>query len=226
MHILILSILRQINKKGMFSMKKFILAGIFFIFVSAANFANAAEIDRVFYFGNSEISYPLVIAKNDDATAKINKVIRAEVKKFFDGLKDSQNNIGGVGVDYEIPCNHENGILSVVLTEYVYFEGAAHPLTWKRGLNFNSDSGARLTADTLSEIAKHGNDYTPAELTRKLKAYSKKNNLPLSADFQELTVIPEDFYFDDNLHVHFIFQQYEVAPYAAGIIDLDADLKY
>lgn len=193
---------------------------------SAANFANAAEIDRVFYFGNAEISYPLVIAKNDDATAKINRVIRAEVKHFIDGLKDSENNIGGVGVDYEIPCNHENGILSIVLTEYVYFEGAAHPLTFKRGLNFNSDSGVRLTADTLTEIAKKPTDYTPADITAKLKIYSKKNNLPLSTDFQELTAIPEDFYFDDNLHVHFIFQQYEVAPYAVGIIDLDADAKY
>ena len=26
-----------------------------------------------------------------------------------------------------------------------------------------------------------------------------------------------------NLHVHFIFQHYEVAPYAAGIIDVDMD---
>ena len=207
-------------------MRKLFFTLIIFFVTSAANFASAAEIDRVFYFGNAEISYPLVIAKNDDATAKINRVIRAEVKHFIDGLKDSENNIGGVGVDYEIPCNHENGILSIVLTEYVYFEGAAHPLTFKRGLNFNSDSGVRLTSDTLTEIAKKPTDYTPADITAKLKIYSKKNNLPLSTDFQELTAIPEDFYFDDNLHVHFIFQQYEVAPYAAGIIDLDADAKY
>lgn len=207
-------------------MRKIFFALIIFFVTSAANFSNAAEIDRVFYFGNPEISYPLVIAKNDDATAKINRVIRAEVKHLMDGLKDPENNIGGVGVDYEIPCNHENGILSIVLTEYVYFEGAAHPLTFKRGLNFNSDSGARLTADTLTEIAKKPTDYTPADITAKLKIYSKKNNLPLNTDFQELTAIPEDFYFDDNLHVHFIFQQYEVAPYAVGIIDLDADAKY
>jgi hypothetical protein len=108
----------------------------------------------------------------------------------------------------------------------VYFEGAAHPFTFKRGLNFNSDSGVRLTADTLTEIAKKPTDYTAADITAKLKIYAKKNNLMLSTDFQKLDKVPEDFYFDDDLHVHFIFQQYEVAPYAVGIIDLDADAKY
>ena len=211
-------------------MKKIILAGIFFILISAANFANAAEIDRAFYFGNPDVSYPLIFTKNEDAAAKINKTIRAEVKKFIDTVNkqmiEGNFNSVNIGVDYRIPCNHENGILSIILTEYVNFEGTAHPSTFQRGLNFNSDSGARLTADTLSEIAKHGNDYTPAELTRKLRAFSEKNKIYLFSDFQQLNQMPEDFYFDDNLHVHFLFQQYEVAPYAAGIIDLDADAKY
>ena len=211
-------------------MKKFILAGIFFILISAANFAGAAEIDRAFYNGNPDLSYPLIFTKNEDAAAQINKAIRAEIKRFLDAtnkqLVEGDFKSVTVGVDYQIPCNHENGILSIILTEYVNFEGSAHPSTFRRGLNFNSDSGARLTADTLSEIARHGNDYTPLELTKKLRAYSEKNKLPLFQDFQQLNQTPEDFYFDDNLHVHFLFQQYEVAPYAAGIIDLDADAKY
>ena len=211
-------------------MKKFILAAIFFVVASAANFADAAEIDRAFYFGNAETSYPVVITKNLDATAKINLEIRNEVKRFIEWVNqqatENQFNNVTIGVDYQIPCNHENGILSIILTEYVNFEGSAHPSTFQRSLNFNSDSGVRLTADTLSEIAKNEIDYTPPELTRKLRAYAEKNNIYLFEDFQQLTKIPDDFYFDDDLHVHFLFQQYEVAPYAAGIIDLDADAKY
>ncbi len=211
-------------------MQKIILTGIFFIMMSIANFASAAEIDRAFYFGNPDVSYPLVIVKNEDAAIKINKEIRAELKKFIDDVNkqmlEGQFNNVAIGVDYQIPCNHENGILSIILTEYVNFEGSAHPSTFQRTLNFNSDSGVRLTADTLTEIAKKPTDYTPEDITQKLRAYSEKNKLPLFPDFQGLTAIPEDFYFDDNLHVHFLFQQYEVAPYAAGIIDLDADAKY
>jgi hypothetical protein len=211
-------------------MKKFILAGIFFITISLANFANAAEIDRAFYFGNSDLSYPVIFVKNEDAAAKINKEIRTEIKRFIDEVNkqmiEGSFHSVSISLDYQIPCNHENGILSVILTEYVNFEGSAHPATYQRGLNFNSDSGARLTADTLSEIARHEIDYTPVELTKKLRAYAKKNKISLFEDFQWLTQTPEDFYFDDNLHVHFLFQQYEVAPYATGIIDLDADAKY
>ena len=198
--------------------------------VSITNFANAAEIDRAFYLGDSDISYPLVIAKNPDASIKINSEIRNEIKKFIEetNKQRAEGNFNSVviNVDYEIPCNHENGILSIILNEYVNFENSAHPSSYRRGLSFNSDSGARLTSDTLSEIAKNEIDYTPEELTKKLRAYAAKNNLYLFQDFQRLTKTPEDFYFDDNLHVHFLFQQYEVAPYAVGIIDLDADAKY
>lgn len=211
-------------------MKNFILAGIFFILVSVMNFANAAEIDRVFYFGNPDVSYPLVIVKNTDASLKINQEIRAEIKRLVDEVNNRmiEGNFESVtvNVDYQIPCNHENGILSIVLTEYVNFEGSAHPSTYQRTLNFNSDSGVRLLASGLTEIAKKETDYTLPDITKKLQAYAKKNNIVLFDEAQQLTAIPEDFYFDDNLHVHFLFQQYEVAPYAAGIIDLDADAKY
>ncbi len=211
-------------------MKKFLMAAIFFVMVSITNFANAAEIDRAFYLGDSDISYPLVIAKNPDASIKINSEIRNEIKKFIEetNKQRAEGNFNSVviNVDYEIPCNHENGILSIILNEYVNFENSAHPSSYRRGLSFNSDSGARLTSDTLSEIAKNEIDYTPEELTKKLRTYAAKNNLYLFQDFQRLTKTPEDFYFDDNLHVHFLFQQYEVAPYAVGIIDLDADAKY
>ncbi len=121
---------------------------------------------------------------------------------------------------FEIPCNYEYGILSVIITECVYFEGAAHPATYRKSLNFNSDSGIRIFADSLTELG--DSDYSPQNLSRKLKAYADKNKLKLYDDFTELERVPEDFYFDENLHVHFIFQQYEVAPYAVGIIEFDA----
>lgn len=211
-------------------MRKFIIAAVIFFAVGAANLASAAEIDRVFYFGNPDVSYPLVIAKTTDASIKINSEIRAEVKRFIAEVNarmiEGNFNSATVSVDYQIPCNHDGGILSIILTEFVNFENSAHPSTFKHALNFNSDSGVRISADSLTEIAKKPTDYTPPDITRKLFAYAAKNNVPLYKDFQAVTAVPEDFYFDDNLHVHFLFQQYEVAPYAAGIIDLDADLTY
>ena len=211
-------------------MKKFFLAMM--IFLLNFSVTSAAQIDSAEYLSDENLIYPVVITNNAEVSGKINAVIRTEIENFLvrvnvmatDGYEVSE--VQAVSTNFEIPCNYENGILSIILTEYVNFKGSAHPSTFRKTLNFNTDSGVRLTADTLSEIAHEEfgeSSYSPKNLTRKLKIYAEKNNIQLYNDFQQLTNIPEDFYFDDDLHVHFIFQQYEVAPYAAGIIEFDAD---
>lgn len=209
---------------------------VLIIFLTNFSFANAAKIDSAKFNGDDNLIYPVVFTKNSDAAGKINSIIRNEVESFLvhindtaaDGKEAEEDKIQGYGVNFEIPCNHENGILSIILTEYVYYKNAAHPSTYRRALNFNSDSGVRISSDSLSEIAHEEfgeSSYSPKNLTRKLKKYAAEHDIPLYESFRQLTKIPEDFYFDDNLHVHFIFQQYEVAPYAAGIIEFDATPK-
>ena len=196
---------------------KLILGLIIFLVTATANFASAAEIDRAYYLGAADISYPVVIAKNSSATEKINSVIRAEIKKILDdankNLADGTFNSVTVNVDYQIPCNHDGGILSVILTAYVNYEHSAHPSNSYYGLNFNLNSGERIFSDSLN--------YTPQVVTQKLKNHAAQKGFPLNVDFQDLNEVPTNFYYDDNMHVHFIFNQYEVAAYAVGIIDLD-----
>ncbi len=207
-------------------MKKFIIAAAIFLLT---NVASAAQIDSAYYLGNEDFNYPVVVTDSPIADARINNVIRAEVERFIleteRWAKEGDFNIASMSVDFSIPCNHTGGVLSVLLTEYVYLERAAHPSTIVRALNFNSDSGVQITRNSLSEIGTPDNGeprYTPKNLTRKLKEHVRKNNLFLFNDFTELTELPENFYFDDDLNVIFIFQQYEVAPYAVGIIQVNA----
>lgn len=198
-------------------MKNFLIATIFFAVISITNFANAAEIDRAYYLGDADISYPVVIAKNSAATQKINEVIRAEVQKILENanavLEERTFNSMTIDVDYQVPCNHDGGTLSIILTAYVNYENSAHPSNSYYGLNFNSVTGERIFSDSLS--------YTPQVVTQKLKKYAAQKGFPLNIDFQGLSEVPENFYYGDNMHVHFIFNQYEVAAYAVGIIDLD-----
>lgn len=198
------------------------------IFLLNFSTASAVEIAETNYLGDENLVYPFVIVENHEVEKKINTEIFCEVERFLaevkNTAKENDAKIGAVAINFEIPCNYEFGILSVILTEYVYFEKAAHPATYRRALNFNSDSGERIFAQSLTFVTdekKGESDYSPKNLTLKLKAYAKKNRIPLYRDFQQLTKIPEDFYFDENLRVHFIFQQYEVAPYAVGIIELE-----
>lgn len=199
---------------------------LFVLIILLVNFSNvhAAQIDSANYLGDENLKYPVVVAENQIAAIKINSEIRAEISRFLaetdKTMKDCDFTDKAVSTDFIIPCNYEYGILSVVITEYVYFPGAAHPATYRKALNFNSDSGIKISADSLTEIG--NSDYSPKNITVKLKEYAKKNKLSLYHDFVELDKIPENFYFDENLHVHFIFQQYEVAPYAMGIIEFDA----
>lgn len=206
-------------------MWKFFFALI--IFLTNFSSASAVEISATNYLGDENLIYPFVIVENHEVEKKINTEIFCEVERFLAEVKNTSAetgaNVESVTINFEIPCNYEFGILSVILTEYVYFEKAAHPATYRRALNFNSDSGERIFAQILTEVADEENEsnYSPKNLTIKLKDYAKKNRIPLYRDFQQLTKIPEDFYFDENLRVHFIFQQYEVAPYAVGIIEIE-----
>ena len=210
-------------------MKKIFLPIIFFVLLALPKISNAAVIESVYFAEDPELNYPIVKAKNAEVSQKINDVIFSEVSRFVNSSMEEVTNGNfnsvSLGIYYSVPCNHENGILSIVLTEYVNYEGSAHPATYRRGLNFNSDSGVLLTAESLSEIGKEYRGesiYSPKNVMRKLKAHAKKEGIFLFPDVKSLEKVPEDFYFDEDLHVHFIFQQYDVAPYAAGIIEVDA----
>ncbi len=211
-------------------MKKFIIA--LAIFLMSLSNAEAAEIDSVLYLGDSNVIYPLIILDDKEVAAKINKEIRAEVQRLVNTVNESMANGDftsvAMEIDYRIPCNHDGGLLSIILDQYVNFEGSAHPSRYYRTLNFNSGTGERIWASSLTEIgpAVNGEDYySPGNITRRLRAYVEKNNIVLFNDFQQLNAVPEEFYFDDATHVHFIFQQGEIAAYAVGIIDLDDGVK-
>ncbi len=194
-----------------------------------ANFSSAAVFDTVQFLGNSGIIYPLVITGKDETDGKINAEIRRTVQEFVVNANtetaEPDFSSVDVGLSFSVPCNYENGIVSILLHGYVNYKGSAHPLSFLRALNFNSDSGKRIYSSSLTEIGKEEfgeSAYSPKNVTRKLKAHAAKEGFELYPEFTELESVPNDFYFDQNLHVHFIFQQYEVAPYAVGIIDVDA----
>ncbi|MBR5914027.1 MAG: DUF4163 domain-containing protein [Selenomonadaceae bacterium] len=188
------------------------------------NICGATEIKSTDYTGDFKFTYPTVKISNTFVENRINQKIREEVKELFDTVKQPDISTAAK-MTYEIMCDDKN-ILSIVLTEMMYNQGAAHPLTFKRALNFDTRTGKPIKLENLPKISSEyaKKDYTPEGITKKLKKYARENNIMLYSDFKKLEKLPENFYFDKNFHLHFIFQQYDVAPYAVGIIDLDATL--
>lgn len=188
------------------------------------NICGATQIQSQNYKGDFQFVYPEVKIEDRIIEGRINEKIREEVKEFFSAVREPYPS-ASASMSYEITCD-KNNILSIVLTEYVYYQGAAHPLTFKHALNFDVRSGKLIGIGGLKKISRKyaTENYSPKGITKKLKTYAKRNRIFLYDSFKELENFPENFYFDENLHLHVIFQQYEVAPYAVGIIDLDTDL--
>lgn len=205
-------------------MKKFLIALMFMI----SSVCNAAMIEEAHL--EDKVIYPVVHVKNKIAEQKINAAIIAEVDRFVTGVyRNAQTNnfeVMDVRTSYEIPCNQASNtvILSVIITESNYFKGGAHPATYRHALNFNTATGELMDKSHLLDI---GEGIRESDMVRrleeKLKAHADKNKIFLFDEALPLKELPKDFYWDENLHVHFIFQHYEIAPYAAGIIDVDID---
>ena len=192
--------------------------------------ASAATIEANHFNGDERLIYPVVNTGDAAIDQKINRKIQEKLMGFIKGVHyDAQyhdRKVLDARTSYEV-CSNQAGntvILSIVMTESKYLEGAAHPATWKHALNFNTSSGELMGLDYLTEVGEGLREgYLLERLEQKLREKCERENLFLFDDALPLKQLPETFYWDENLHVHFIFQQYEIAPYAAGIIDVDID---
>ena len=110
------------------------------------------------------------------------------------------------------------------MTESVYYKDAAHPSTYKHALNFNVSSGEKISYRYLTDVGDGSNPkFSLENVNAKVRAHVERKGIHVFDDALPLKQLPEKFYFDENLHVHFLFGQDEIAPYAAGFIDVDMD---
>ena len=211
-------------------MRKIFFATVLALIMGIQNFCGAATIESAHFSGNDKLIYPVVHTGDAAIDDKINGKILAEIQSFVKGLQyaaqyDGQR-VAGMYTNYEVACNQAGGtvILSLLITESSYFEGAAHPSTYKHALNFNVGNGNLMGVDYLTDIGEGVSvDEIKSRVERALIRQCERDGLKLFDNALPLQQLPENFYWDANLHVNFIFQQYEVAPYAVGIIDVDID---
>ena len=210
-------------------MKKIFFTALVALIMSVQNFCGAASIESARFNGDDRLIYPVVQTGNAVVDKKINTAIIAEVDRFLTGVyRNAQENdytVADVRTSFEVGSNEAGStvILSLVLTESNYYKGAAHPMSYRHALNFNVTNGELMDKSYLTDIGSGNPKFSLENVTRKLKEHAAREKLFLFDDALPLKKLPENFYWDENLHVHFIFQHYEVAPYAAGIIDVDTD---
>ena len=211
-------------------MKKFFLAMAIALVLSVQSLCSAVTISESTFRGNAEMIYPVVHLANAEIEKKINTKIEIEMGSFIKGLRYAAQYHGktvtGARTRYEVGCNEDGNtvILSIILTKSYMCKDAAHPITYKMPMNFNLSTGTLIGIDYLTDIGEGVSvDELRGRVERALVKHCKRKGITLFDDALPLKNLPNDFYWDKKLHVHFIFSTDTVAPYAAGIIDVDID---
>jgi hypothetical protein len=162
-----------------------------------------------------ELNYFKISGIDSSAAKRINERVKAEADNFVQSVKAENKGNGNqttAVMNYEIMLN--DGWLSAVLYEYTYTKGAAHGMTYAKTFSFNLATGKELA---YKDVA----DKSVPEINKLLDDSYKRGEIGLFPDFSGINEIPSDFYVDASGSAHLVFQLYEIAPYAAGIIDLD-----
>lgn len=145
---------------------------------------------------------------------------RQNAKELEDVVSEFDSSYGGslqcsTYFNYGIKYN-QNGLLSVVLTNYQY-AGGAHGSTIQTAHTFDLNTGRQLT---LSDLMKSGSGYEKFLDEQIRKEIDKRVNEGSLYEFQDqpFKTLGEhpNFYLSDD-GIVFYFQQYEYFPYVAGI---------
>jgi hypothetical protein len=115
-------------------------------------------------------------------------------------------------------------IISYSLSHGVY-TGGAHPNSFTAFYNFDPNTGKAFTLTDLF------GKYNTEKLDRLLdKIYRKENDIPVKADLQKHGLFVEKITANNNFAVTkdgmiFYYNQYEIAPYSAGPIEIQVTYK-
>lgn len=176
------------------------------------------------------ISYPqLENLTKSDAQIKINKSIAARVQAVIKDFGSANNPARGeplpgsepstLDVTYSIQSNTTiPNIVSIRLIESFFEAGAAHPGHYIDTLNYNTTTGAEISLSDIFSSSDYLNRLSSS--TRLFLQKKIGNNLDLYPQVSSGTeAVPENFetFILADTGIIIIFQEYQVAAYAAGV---------
>lgn len=148
--------------------------------------------------------------------ARVNAAVEVETVRFATELEKMQEHGDVDGWVRWMAGRTDGGLVSLVLLESVYPHHAAHPSTAVVGMTFD-EKGYRVSREEALRRAA-GTDVEAA-----VSQQAAERGLALFPEaWRQQTDWPEQFYVGADGQLYFIFQQYEIAPYAAGWIAIDA----
>lgn len=165
------------------------------------------------------VQYPQIIGlPNAEHQVKLNAAIKDKVFDLMavNGIK--RENLVEMSGSFEVKLN-QGEWLSIIFSNYAYWEGAAHGLTLHDSLTMNVKTG---TIYQLKDLFKSGS-YYKTRLTTIIKKKFKEYQFPLIQPYQSVKD-DDPFYLTKNgLTVY--YQTYEYTPYYVGIPEFTIPYK-
>ncbi|MCG7407126.1 DUF3298 and DUF4163 domain-containing protein [Paenibacillus sp. ACRRX] len=159
-----------------------------------------------------EVYVPQILNAQAPLAAKtINQMIHQTVIELIRMTGYEENEQTEVMGSFEIKLN-ERGLLSLTLTVYGYPQGAAHGMTYQRGLTFDVNTGKLYM---LSDLFKPSAPYVEL-LSANVSRQIKQRDIPTLEPFTKIRP-DQDFYMTDKALVLF-FGLYELAAYVYGFL--------
>ncbi len=171
----------------------------------------------------------LMIASQHDDCDSLSAEALSDYKEYGNEIENYPSGYMGNSCTIE---RADDRIISIIITYYVYYPGAAHPNTADTCFNFSTRTGEVLVNDEIFD--------DPAAvsslMTEKIdyEATSGEYKDMLYEDYKDLIeniFSDNNWYFDDN-GITLIVNPYDLAPYAAGRLlfslsyeDLSGNLK-
>lgn len=172
---------------------------------------------------------------NQEAQDKMNAMVETQVYKFIaaaqrggDSVKEYNRNSTHAfhpvaQLKYKVWYNDEN-LLSITMSGYEFF-GGAHGMSYMTGYTFNLETGEvipyndRFKWDDQAREFAYRNIMKQVE-ERKIFLFKEGTQTTLHKRINDPDYIP-NYYLAEKDKPVILFQQYEIAPYAAGILQFN-----
>ncbi|HWP96968.1 MAG TPA: protease inhibitor I42 family protein [Syntrophomonadaceae bacterium] len=179
------------------------------------------EVPVIAGLGDAAVQSAINSQWEKDADAFVQEV-KSGLDEYVQSSKDNgaPGNPFGAYSQYTIG-NHENGFLSMYI-DYYQYTGGAHGITNRKAYNIDLKTGKTLA---LSALFQDGFDY-PATVNQAIHKQidtAPDNYFSGESGFNGITADQDYYIQNDNLVVY--FQEYQIAPYAAGFPEFKIPLN-
>lgn len=170
-------------------------------------------------------AYFIMSPEEEDQVETLDQGINSFIKDFRDFKTDFPDTQTGYEMEATTSVSYQSAaLLSLAIESYSYW-GGAHGYGSTSFLNFNKETGKQLTNDALFKDKK-------AFLAIAEKKFRAQQDIPADQYINytgymfedDVFALPENIGFQDN-EIVLIYNPYEIAAYAEGIIELRIELN-